>query len=338
MQMDPEATPGTTRRSPARWIVALGAIAVAAGLYAVGWNIASSRLTDKLLSAMAGMDATGREVDCRNPQKGGFPLSVSLTCEALKADDVEHGVSSSLGPVTASMSLFSPTSIATSAKGPLEIRSAAGLLLGEWQDLTADVRFGATGMNALKTDATGLKATFTAPVGERNLQIDTARLSVFAEGRDGDLAAGLSGEGVRLARNGTALPVPPMKIDGALRLFERADLIGRFDRQALYGASGAVERLTADLGEGRSLSVSGPFSVSANGLLSGQVRLEARNVAAWIAAAQTALPEFADLIETGGGLLRSMAKGGPDLSIDLTLKNGKVLVAGFIPVGEIPPL
>ncbi|MCA0255206.1 MAG: DUF2125 domain-containing protein [Proteobacteria bacterium] len=337
--MEPETRPAESETPKARrWVFLLGGLAVLAGLYGVGWQIASTRLTDNLLSAMAGMDASGRQTDCRAPQKGGFPFAVTLTCETLKSDDVEHGISSTLGQTTASLSIFAPNRIETTSKGPLEIRSTYGLLLSEWQAITSKIDLGLDGITALRADSNGLKATFTAPAKERSLQINTTNLSVFAEGRDGNLVAGLSSDGTTLARNGASLPIPALALNGEVRIDDRADLIGRFDRQALFGTSGTLESLTADLGEGRSLAISGPFSIDANGLVSGQMQLQARNVSAWVVAAQAALPEFADVIETAGGLLRSMAKGKPDLTLDLTLKRGKILVAGFIPVGELPPL
>lgn len=336
MDVTQPATGGKASRRG--WLWAVGLLAVLAALYTAGWHVAATKAQDRLLAALAGQDADDLSVDCRNAQTGGFPLALTLHCSGLAADDVEHGVSTTLGPAEASVSLFSPNSVRSTLTGPVEIRSAHGLLVGEWRALTSDIAFGLSGMQSVRIDADALKANFTDPAKGRALQATAARFAGFANGADGDLAAGVTMDGAKLSRNGAELPLPPLRIEAALKVTDRGDLVGRFDRAALYGTRGEVERFAANLGEGRDLVVSGPFAVDETGRISGKLQIEAKNVQAWLDAARQAAPEAEALIETAGSLIRSYTKGNPDLSIDLTLKRGKVLIAGFIPVGEIPPL
>lgn len=318
--------------------IAAGTLAVVAALYGVGWNIAASQIRDRLLQALTGQDSSRLAVQCHDARMGGFPLAMSLHCTRLTADDEEHGVSSTIGPAQAEVSLFSPNHVHSKLKGPVEIRSKSGLLAAEWQSFTSDIGFGLAGMQSTRFESEALKATFTDPLKGNALQAKTDHFSAFAENRDSDLVTGLSTDGAVLSRNGQLLPLPPLRLEAALRVSGRGDLIGRFDRQALYGTSGEIETLTANLGEGRDITITGPFSVDESGRVSGKIRLEAKNVAAWIDAARQAVPDAAPMIDTAGSLIRSFTKGSPDLSLDLTLKRGKVLVAGFIPVGELPPL
>lgn len=329
---------GGRKASGRRWILAAAALAAVAALYAVGWHVAASHMRGKLISALAGQDARDLSVDCRRAEMGGFPFSMSLRCAALEADDVEHGISTTLGPAEARVSLFSPNRVLSTLEGPVEIRSAHGLLVGEWQALASDIGFGLSGMQSLRLEADMLRANFTDPGTSDAFRATADRFSGFADGASGDLVAGLSVEGAKLSRNGAELPLPPLKVDAAFTVAERGDLVGRFDREALYGTRGEIGRLAANLGEGRDIVVSGPFSVDEEGRLSGKLRVEAKNVEAWIEAARQAMPEAAPVLETVGSLVRSYTGGQSDLSLDLTLKDGKVLVAGFIPVGEIPPL
>lgn len=331
--------PAIGGKAPRRKWVWAGVVLVAlAGLYSAGWYIAASKVRDQLLAALTGQDANDLSVDCRNAKMGGFPFSMALSCTGLAADDVEHGISTTLGPGEARVSLLAPNSVHSALKGPVEIRSARGMLVSEWQALTTDIDFGLHGMQSLRVDSSGLKANFTDPAKGNALQALSDKLLAFADGSSGDLSLGLLMEGARISRNGNALPLPPLKLDAALKVVERGDLVGRFDRAALYGARGTIERLTANLGEGRDISLTGPFAVDAQGRISGKFQLEARNIQSWLDAARQTIPEAEAIIDTAASLIRSYTKGQPDLSIDLTLKRGKVLIAGFIPVGEVPPL
>lgn len=330
---------GGGKRGKRGWMLALGAVVTIGALYAVGWQVAATHLRGKLLSALAGQDAGDLAVECRNARMGGFPFSMRLTCEGLAADDVEHGVSTTLGPAEAKISLFSPGRVRSTLNGPVEIRSSHGMFVGEWTALASDIDFGLSGMQSFKVEAQALKANFAEqPAGGTFLQASTERFSGVADGGSGDLTASLSMEGTRLARNGAELRLPPLKLDAALRVAGRGDLVGRFDREGLYGTQGEIDRFTASLGEGRDFTVSGPFSVDGEGRISGRFRVEAKKFADWIEAARQTVPEAAPMIETAAGLIRSFTKGSADLTVDLTLREGKVFVAGFIPVGEIPPL
>ena len=336
MDVTQPASGGKTSRRA--WIITAGALATLAALYTGGWHVLAGRIEGRLLSALAGQDEKGLSVDCRNMKSGGFPFSLSLHCSSLTADDVKHGISTTLGTSEARVSLLSPNSVHSISKGPVEIRSSRGQLVGEWQALTSDVDFGLSGMQTVRVDATGLKANFTNPGKGSAFQAKAEHFSGFADGASGDLATGVTMEGAILSRNGAELPLPPLKIDASLKITEGGDLVGRFDRQALYGRRGEIERFAANLGEGRDVIVTGPFAVDEMGRISGKLQIEARNVQSWLDAARQALPEADGIIQSAGSLIRSYTKGNPDLSIDLTLKRGKVLIAGFIPVGEIPPL
>lgn len=326
------------KRTGRKWAFALGALAALAGLYSAGWYFASTKVHGRLLAALAGQDDRALKADCRNPRTGGFPFSLSLHCSALAADDTKHGISTTLGPAEARVSLFSPNSVHSTVKGPVEIRSTGGLLVGEWQALTSDVTFGLSGMQSIAVDADGIKANFTDPARGDAVQTLASRFNGATVNDSGDLKATMAVDGMTLSRNGTALPLPPLNVDAAVTVAGRGDLVGRFDRSALYGTQGEIARFTANLGEGRDATLTGPFSIDEEGRISGKLKLEAKNIAAWLDAAEQAVPEIAPLIESAGSLIRSYTKGNPDLSLDLTLKRGKVLVAGFIPVGEIPPL
>ncbi|MCX8999192.1 DUF2125 domain-containing protein [Rhizobiaceae bacterium BDR2-2] len=326
------------KASGRKWLLAVGALAALAAVYAGGWHLAASHLRGKLLAALAGQDDRGRSIDCRRMTTGGFPFSMTLNCSALEVDDVEHGISTTLGPAEARISMFSPDRVRSTFSGPAEIRSVQGLLVSEWSALASEVGFGLNGMQSIRVEADALKTNFTDPGRGNGLQATANRFTGSLDGESGDLVAGVTVEEAKLARNGVALPLPPLTVDAALTVDGRGDLAGRLDRQALYGTNGEIRRFAARLGEGRDIVVTGPFSVDDAGRISGKFRIEAKNVAAWIEAAQQALPEAAPLIETVGSLIRSYTKGDTDLSLDLTVRDGQVFVAGFIPVGEIPPL
>ena len=99
-----------------------------------------------------------------------------------------------------------------------------------------------------------------------------------------------------------------------------------------------MRSLSADLGEGRTISISGPFSIDNDGYLSGRLKLKVDQIDAWQNSLSEAFPDIAPVLQTVAGMLSALNGGGQSASLDLTVKRGKILAGGFIPVGEIPPI
>src|SRR3546814_9522063 len=107
---------------------------------------------------------------------------------------------------------------------------------------------------------------------------------------------------------------------------------------ALRNTQGEMRMLTVDLGEGRILTLTGPFSIDTEGYVSGRMKLKIEQIDAWRNSLAEVFPEMASVLETAAGMLSALTGGGQSATIDLTVNTGTVLAAGLIPLGEIPPI
>ena len=99
-----------------------------------------------------------------------------------------------------------------------------------------------------------------------------------------------------------------------------------------------MRRLAVDLGEGRLVTVTGPFSIDGDGYLSGRLKVQVEQIDAWRDSVAEAFPDIEPVLRTVSGMLSALTGGGQNAAIDLTIERGKVLAGGFIPIGEIPPI
>jgi len=191
----------------------------------------------------------------------------------------------------------------------------------------------------------------TAPAAERMAGFEAEDASVAIDGMGTVAAADRVGLYVR--QQGAALDiaarprgleldpaltggrqVPEISLDVDVRLNDwQSDWA-----QPVPQGTGTVNRLSVLLTDDRGIIVSGPFSLSAQGLLSGEFSVRVVDVPGVLAAAGEAFPEFAPQIEALAASAPTQ-EGAPEdeLTISLTVREGRVL-AGIIPVGRIPPI
>ena len=122
-----------------------------------------------------------------------------------------------------------------------------------------------------------------------------------------------------------------------MTLVDRAHLMetGRLTRQALRDSKGELRKLALDLGEGMVATASGPFSIDAEGLISGEFEVTMTNVEAWRRNLANAFPEAEETIDNIAGMLAVLANGRNEATVKLNVRDGTAFLA-FIPVGVLP--
>ena len=115
-------------------------------------------------------------------------------------------------------------------------------------------------------------------------------------------------------------------------------LIDGSDRNGLNGAAGELRRVVADIGDGKVMTLTGPFSFDEQGFLSGKFKLEIEQLGPWGDSLKQAFPDIASTVNTATKLLKSLAGGSNKVSVDLVVDRGHATVSGFIPLGRIPPI
>uniref|UniRef100_UPI00056CEBA7 DUF2125 domain-containing protein n=1 Tax=Brucella anthropi TaxID=529 RepID=UPI00056CEBA7 len=148
--------------------------------------------------------------------------------------------------------------------------------------------------------------------------------------------------GLKLAKAAIGTATSP-EIDGVadIDVSDAATLLAKGDapfHERLRGHSGTVNQAFLSMPNGAMVSVAGPFSVDADGLINADVKLTLVNPQSLAQAGQTVFPEQGGNIATVLFALSAMPKdenGNPVMEI--AVRKGKVS-AGFIPLGRLPAL
>ena len=320
--------------------ILLGIILVLAAVYTGGWFYAASALKTNVLRALGKQDAAGFTGQCTDLNQQGFPFRIGLTCSKVEIDDHVKGVSATFDDLNASAHVYSPGNIDWQLNSPAEIRTSQGLTISsEWATLESSlvthgnlIEKGATTISRLKaaivSSATGQTVNFTA---------DKTEIHVRQNGDDLEAA-------FEVKNSNTVIPdFPQLPALGAIvdiTLTGKAGLLDGSDKdgRGLFGASGILHHITADIGDGRIMTLSGPFSFDDDGYVSGQFKLEIQKIGHWRDSIKQAIPAAKHTVDMVGKLLKALAAGDDKVSVDLTADHGAVTVSGFIPVGTIPPL
>ena len=330
----------TSGRSARKWFVALGLIIVLAGLYTAGWFYAASALKANVLKALGKQNEAGFTGECTDLAQQGFPFNIGLTCSKVEIDDHVKGVSGTFADLSASSHVYSPAHLSWQLNSPAEIRTAQGLSVSsEWTDMQSTlvtqgrgIQQGATTINGLKT---ALLSTFTNQSG--NFTADRAEINVRQN--EGDLEAVVELKNAKTVIKDFPADLPPVNADIDITLGGRAGLLdGTDDSHGLYNTAGILHHVTADIGDGRTMTLSGPFSFDDQGFVSGQFKLEIHKIGHWRESIKEVIPGSKHIVDMAGKLLKTLAAGDDKVSVDLTADHGAVMLSGFIPVGTIPPL
>lgn len=324
-----------------RKVVRLGVLIVLViAVYSVGWYFAAEFLKKRILAFFGGGNPAGITATCEDATMGGYPFRFRLNCSGLAFDDHFQGVAASFGPVRAAAQIYNPGHIVWEMDGPAEIRSALGLNTAlDWTNMQSSFRIGLSGLSRSSLIMEGLNATVTSTVSSLQLQVTAPSAQSHVRQNEGNLDYATLVRDVSVSLDGTRIALPPISASFDATFADKGGLLDPrvAQEQKLYGTKGEIRRMVIDLGEGRVLTLAGPFQVGDDGLVSGRIKVEIEQIGAWRDAMKTAYPDQADMIDNIANVLRALAFGRDDSEADITIENG-VAMLGFIPLGQIPPL
>jgi len=324
-----------------RKVVRLGVLIVLViAVYSVGWYFAAEFLKNRILTFFGGGNPAGVSATCEDARMGGYPFRFRLTCSRLAFDDHFQGVAASFGPVRAAAQIYNPGHIVWEMDGPAEIRSALGFNTAlNWTNMQSSFRIGFSGLSRSSLVMEGLSATVTSTVSSLQLQVTAPSAQSHVRQNEGNLDYATLIRDMGISIGGTKIALPPLSASLDATFVDKGGLLDPrvAQEQKLYGTRGEIRRMVVDLGEGRVLTLSGPFQVGDDGMLSGRIKVEIEQINAWRDAVKTAYPDQTDMIDNVANVLRALAFGRDDSEAEITIENG-VAMLGFIPLGQIPPL
>ncbi|MBZ9917918.1 MULTISPECIES: DUF2125 domain-containing protein [unclassified Mesorhizobium] len=313
----------------AAFVIALFAI------YSGGWFYLADRVRSEADKAIATLNKSGIEAGCANLQVSGYPLSFAVSCDNLAYEDDAKNLAASAGSFNAVAQIIQPLSPVADLRGPLRT-SVPGMvpLWIDWDDLKANVKLSWPLPRRISLTAEGLSgqtdpADDTDPVqlfsaGKAAGQLQPNGSDIDYIGSFGDLEIDPDAIGGRV--------LPPLDASGEATLKNGLALIGT-QLKSLRGQAVEIRRL--DLSSGTAhVTVSGPLSVDAEGLVDADLMIRLKDPKAVAAILGAAIPEQKNQIEQG---FAALALLGNEPSMPLKVVKGKASL-GFIPLGKIKPV
>ncbi|TPN76876.1 DUF2125 domain-containing protein [Mesorhizobium sp. CU2] len=315
------------------WLVAF--VVVLFALYSGGWFYLADRLKTEADQAVAQLGSTGIAAGCANLTVSGYPISFTVSCDNIAYEDDARKVAASTGSLNAVADITAPLSPGADLRGPLRTM-APGMppLWIDWDQLHANVKvwwplprsvsLKADGLNG-QTDpqddsdpvqlfSAGKAAGELQPVDRDIKYIGSfGDLEINADAIGGRVLPALDGSGEVTLKNGVALIATPPK--------------------SLRGQSIDIAKLDLSSGTAR-ITVSGPASVDAEGLIDANLTIRLKDPKAVAAILGGAIPEHKSEIEQG---FAAIAMLGKEPSMPLRIVKGKASL-GFIPLGKIKPV
>ncbi|NWJ24104.1 DUF2125 domain-containing protein [Rhizobium sp. RM] len=330
----------SSQSGTARKILWLGlAIVVAIGLYTAGWFYAANKLKETVLNAIAPTEAASVSGECGDIAFRGYPFRIGLFCSKVNVDDKENGVSASFGQLRSAAQVYDPGHIVWELDSPAEIRTGHGLTVSaEWQNLQSSLTTKLKGIDRTSLVIEGLKANAVSSVTGQTIDFDAAKTEMHLRQNGADLDGAITVTDAATVIKDWPQILPRLSAIADVTLAGKAGMIDGSDETGLYGASGELRRVLADIGEGRTMRISGPFSFDNEGYLSGQFKVEIEKLGAWSDNAKQAFPQLQSTIDTARKLLGALAGGGDRASVDVVVDRGRATISGFIPLGKIPPI
>ncbi|MCE7934096.1 MAG: DUF2125 domain-containing protein [Chlorobi bacterium CHB2] len=154
------------------------------------------------------MNRGGVSVECANPQVGGFPFRIGVSCDHLGYEDGSRQLQASASGFRSLAQVYQPTRALAELDGPLHL-SAPGLgsIRLDWDRLRASVRIATPLPERVSVEAEGLKGTSEAS--------GSAGSPLFAAARtDGHLRP--NGADIDWAGSFVGLTVDPGVVDGRI--------------------------------------------------------------------------------------------------------------------------
>ncbi|MBZ9884483.1 DUF2125 domain-containing protein [Mesorhizobium sp. CA10] len=315
------------------WLAALLVVLFAA--YSGGWFYLADRLKTEADQAVARLGSKGIAAGCANLTVSGYPMSFTVSCDNIAYEDDTRKVAASTGSFNAVAWIAGPLSPVADLRGPLRT-TAPGMppLWIDWDRLQANVKVWWPLPRSVSVQAEGLN-------GQTDPQDDTDPMQLFSAGKaagqlqpagqdinyvgsfgdleinadaiDGRALPALDGSGDVTLKNGVALMAAPPK--------------------SLRGQSIEIAKLDLSSGTAR-ITVSGPVSVDAEGLVDANLTIKLNDPKAVAAILGGAMPEHKNEIGQG---FAAIAMLGKEPSLPLKIVKGKASL-GFIPLGKVKPL
>jgi hypothetical protein len=327
-----------------RFLALIGVIAALGAGWHFAWNKGAAELDRRADLAVARIAEDGGRLECANRHIEGFPFRIGIYCTAFEYAPPGGGAFSA-GNLRSAAQFYAPGRIVAELDGPAEIQLADGrrFELG-WELLRSSLRANLDGVGALSIELRQPALSEGRGTAGEQVLARSDELQIHArrspqETADLDLASTIT------AMRDDQERFPAFSFSGDLTLKQMADRLqsggGIVEFVRANGVSGEARSLVLEPADGGRLALSGPFTITPDGLLDAEIRIEADRIASLGAFFTALMPQQAETIANIAGLLGALETGGTSpqspRSLTLTVNRGRISI-GLIPAGRVPPL
>jgi hypothetical protein len=304
------------------------------GGYSIAWFYAAGKLETYTSAALAAFNRDGRSADCAKPTARGFPFRIGLFCDSVSFEDSRAGVTASAAAFRSAAQVYNPFHIVGELDSPAAITAPKLGELGlNWDLLHASVVLATDFPDRISAEVEKLAVEGQAGMSAANLlSASHAEGHMRRNGPDLDLAGNFADAAIDPSLT-KGIALPPITGEADLTIKDGLKLV-RAANKSLRGHAGTIRTLKLSLDPTTGLSVTGPFSVSDNGLLDADFTVTIRNPKALATRIGEIFPERADQIRSA---FLGLAMLGDNPTLPLKVERGKAKL-GFISLGKIPPL
>ena len=311
------------------------------------WWAASTGLQRGVQQWLADRAAEGWQAEVSGVDGGGFPLRLQATLNDLALADPETGLAIQMDALDISAPAWWPGDVTVALDDdPMTLASPYGQSQLAMTDGVMAMELHPGG--ALELEALGWTAGPWQVTDARGIQAQAQDLILTMTQTDGPtydfVASAQQFSPGDAARRGLRLPEGFPTAFDSLQLRAAVTFDRPWDRRTLNERRPQPRQITLSLAEARwgdlALNLAADLRVDANGTPQGTVSLQAENWQTMLDIAQGTGILPTNLRSQAESILGAMARASGNsetLDVDLTLKNGAVLI-GFIPIAPAPRL
>lgn len=314
------------------------AVVLAIALYTGGWFYAASWVKERLAQELAASAQGMHSASCGNLSVRGYPFRIGLFCDSVGIDDRPSGLSATFGALRSAAQVYRPGHAVFELDGPAQVRVTPDLVFDvNWDLLRASAVAWTTGLERASVAYDGLKG---------RLNIPSEALSVGIAATHGEKHVRQSGEALDIAASLDALSLdlgdkvlPPVDVAIDLTIADAAAWITMEGppADAPLGTNIELRGLSLDLGNGKTMSLSGPVKIETDGYVSGALDLTIDGISAWRDRISEVFPDAAEVMQRVAAAIKGLSGGNDRAVVKLTVQHGTVYL-GLFPIAEIPPL
>ena len=349
--MPPQAT--QKQRSGRAWAFRIVALFVIIGGLGFGWNYAWHRAAEivdtETTRLIEQSNDAGREIECAGRRVEGFPFRVGIFCDSLSLYAERNAMSVKSGALRSAAQFYKPGLVVAELDGPLTADlPGAGNYLARWDSLRASVNVSLSGLRRVSVVANKLNLAESdaaiSPLSANAESIELHLRPAKEAGHEGAVDLALLADNLTVSGAGLT-PLPAIALGADLRLDGmKSQLQPGFDLMRhlrANGVSGQIRRAQLLPIKGGGITVTGPFDIGRDGILSAKLDVTVNDTGAIAAFLGKMFPDQEELwtrLRQAVTLLAAAdSTGSNGRSFSLSIDHGAVAI-GFIPLGEIKPL